>query len=118
MKSHVSLGFKLCPVCLTKHSEMVLLNKNLRKTLEGSTFMGYDLCPEHASMSAEYLTMVGVTGNPELGPASFTGEVAHIRWQAAREIFTSIGSRPFVFTEPAVIERLKAMTEPSEVSHH
>ena len=109
-KSHVGMGHKLCPVCGTKHDEVVLLDRRLRKSLDRDVCMGFELCPEHAKMSGEYLSIVEAVGNP-LDGGTLTGRSAHLRWHIAGRVFDVEMSRlhPFVFCEPGVIERLQAM---------
>lgn len=109
-KSYVAMGYKTCPVCHTKHDEVVLLNKRMKASFEESgVFMGYELCPEHIKMSDEYLTVVG----GEAG--QFTGEVAHLRWHVAFDIFNHISDKSIkvVFAEQAVIDHLKQLASKS-----
>jgi len=46
-KSHVGIGFELCPVCAKKHNESILLDKRLKKSIEKDNFLGWNLCNEH-----------------------------------------------------------------------
>jgi len=112
-KSHVGMGHKLCPVCLKKHDEVVLLDQRLQKTLTRDTFMGYELCPEDAKKSGEYLAIVGLTGHPQSNiPPNFTGETVHVRWEVAERILTGMTiskAQPFVFAPQSVIDTLKGM---------
>jgi hypothetical protein len=115
-KSHVGMGHKLCPVCHTKHDEVVLLDKRLRDTLTRDMFMGYELCPECAKKSEEYLAIIGMTGDPNTDKsAQFIGEVAHVRRAFASEIFTNVDTtRPFMFAPPEVIDMLKNLASTAE----
>ena len=108
-KSYVGMGHKLCPICGTKHDEVVLLDKRLRETLTRDMMMGYELCPEHAAMSDEYVALVEVTCDPNrYEDAEFTGRTAHVRWAVADDMFSVDMSRahPFVFVEPEVMNQL------------
>ena len=113
-KSHVGMGFSVCPICGTKHDEVVLLDKHLQKTLERDNFMGYELCPEHAAMSVEYIALVecdntGVGKSLKSADANRTGQFAHVRRTAAKNILNVElpSDLPFVFAEVGVIETLK-----------
>lgn len=109
--SHVGMGYKLCPACHEKHDETVLLHKRLRNTLPRESFMGYELCPKHAAMSEEYVALVEMTGDPKVRGTQFTGNVAHVRWEAAARIFNIPMTRehPWVFVEVGVIEKLQQL---------
>lgn len=110
-KSHVGMEYKICPVCHEKHDEVVLLDGRLKDTLPLDMMMGYELCPKHAAMSEEYVALIEVTKDPNQYPQStqFTGATAHVRWEAADNIFDCDMSRrnPFVFIGPGVITQLQ-----------
>lgn len=112
-KSHVGMGYKMCPCCHERHDEVVLLDKRLRNRLERDNFMGWALCPKHDAMKDEYVALVEVTGNPNQGSARFTGGVAHVRWHVAEQLFRDHVKRehPWMFVEAGVIAKLQAMTE-------
>lgn len=111
-KSHVGMGYKVCPVCHTKHDEVVLLDKRLRNTLERDNMMGYALCPEHEAMSGEYLALVEMTGSYKDRTAAFTGNVAHVRRTVAAQIFgEAYAPHKWVAVEVGVIAKLQAMQQ-------
>lgn len=91
MKSHVGMGYEVCPICLTKHDETVLLDKRLRNTLERDNFTGFSLCPPCKELSEEYVAIVIITDDENskvtLQTANRTGEIIHIKRVACRKIF-------------------------------
>jgi hypothetical protein len=117
-KSHVGMGHEVCPICDTKHTESVLLNKYLRKTLTRDMVTGLSLCPEHKKMSGEYVALVGVSNAPRAGQSRLnpedairTGDLAHLKWEAADNIFNVKMDRkhPMVYVDTEVIEHLKKL---------
>lgn len=115
-KSHVGMGFKICPICYAKHDEVVLLDKRLKDSLERDNFMGFDLCPEHEAMREEYVALVEVTNNAchnlEPEDAKTTGRVAHVKRTAIGQIFNVQfpADMPMCYVEVGMIDALKAWT--------
>lgn len=111
-KSHVGLGFSVCPVCGIKHDEVVLLNMHLRNSLRKDNFMGWSMCVEHKKLELEYVALVEVsnTTQPTLENAIRTGVVAHVRREAWPIVFNSkVPNVPMVFVECGVVDKLNAM---------
>lgn len=46
MKSYVGMGHDECPICGAKHSEVVLIDKRVRNTLDHDQTVGISECPE------------------------------------------------------------------------
>ncbi len=117
-KSHVGMGFSVCPICGAKHDEVVLLDQRLRQSLTQHEFMGWALCPEHEAMRAEYLALVEVEGQPtgtgheQLAKAKRTGEICHVKREAVPHIFNVEVPEdlPLIFVEQGTIAKLKEMT--------
>jgi hypothetical protein len=118
-KSHVGMGFDLCPVCGAKHNEVVLLDRRLQDSLQRENFMGFSLCPEHAAMEAEYLALVeiksgGKSSESRLKPEDVhnqrTGKVAHIRrTEVSHVLAVNIPDDiPLIYVEEGVVDALKA----------
>lgn len=120
-KSHVSMEQHICKVCgHTYDTGNILLDKRLRESMETHTVTGAGLCPDHQKLYDEgFVALVGVdesksrvgaggTIKPE--DAYRTGEVAHIRREAAWVLNIPIPDGiPLVFCDPAVISQLQAM---------
>lgn len=113
-KSHVGMGFQLCPICYEKHDEVVLLDRQLKDSLEHDNFMGFSLCPKHEDMKTEYIALVECS-NTHIGDnlkpedARPTGIYAHIRREAAKFIFNVDlpATLDFVYCEVGVIGKIK-----------
>lgn len=98
-KSHVGMGFLVCPVTGEKHSESVLLDKNMKDRLEKENFMGYAYCPEVAAKIAEgYVCLIEIKNtNPDdkeavesklsLQSADRTGTYVFIKKELAQDMF-------------------------------
>jgi len=122
-KSHVSLEMKVCIVCGHKYSAGVLIQKNLRPTLERETVTGYGMCEEHQKLSDDgYLALVGIdptkseilpNGNVKPEGVYRTGNVAHIRMAIMHQVINAKipDGQEVVFVEDEVIHLLKARME-------
>jgi hypothetical protein len=118
-KSHVSMGFTLCPVCAFKNEcDTVLLDKRLKATLSRETFTGWKMCEAHEKLRNEYIALIGcdydkstkdARGNITLEGAYRTGDVVHIRRDAFRAIIKGHDDfeGDFMFIDPNAIEKLK-----------
>lgn len=115
-KSHVGMGFSVCPICYEKHDEVVILDTRLHNSLKRDNFMGFSLCPTHKGMKKEFVGLVEVkNGSQNLTPkdAQPTGQVAMVKRTAAANIFnvTIPDDCPMVYVEIGVIDKLKQMVE-------
>lgn len=113
-KSHVGMGYQLCPICYEKHDKVVLLDRRLKDPLEPESFTGFSLCPKHAAMQEEYVALVecsnsNVSGNLKPQDAKPTGAYAHIRRTVTDQVFNVPipADIPFVYCEAGVIGKLK-----------
>lgn len=93
-KSHVGLGFTICPICGHKNeADCVLLDKRLHNTLDRENFMGWEMCKEHQSKFDEgYITLVEI--DPAQSKQPFqpntiwrTGMIVHIKQEAFMKMF-------------------------------
>lgn len=118
-KSHVGMGFSVCPICMKEHDEVVLLDTRLRESLTDHMFMGWDLCPEHKEMEQEYIAFVECEGGGDtitkikLHEAKRTGRIAHVRREVANNMLRANlpANLPFVFVDKGVIDLLEKMTQ-------
>lgn len=126
-KSYVSLEQHACLVCgVAYDTGNLLLDRRLRESMKRYTVTGWGLCAEHARMFSEgYIALVecdptrsNPSGADRVKPehAHRTGRLAHVRRHVFTQVFnvTLADDQSCVFVEPGVIERLQAMTEPSE----
>ena len=119
-KSHVGMGHEVCPICGTKHDEVVLLDKRLLNTLTRDMVTGMSLCTSCKDKTEEYLALVGVS-NTSTGSklkqedAIRTGELVHIRRTVAARIFSIPldNKLPMAFVDSEVINHLKKLQEES-----
>jgi hypothetical protein len=113
-KSHVGMGYHLCPICYEKHDEVVLIDKHLRNTLERENFAGFELCPKHKEMAGEYIALVEVSNKApvtQMHEAKPTGKVAHIRRSAWSLVFnTPCHEGPLAYCEAGTIDLLAKRT--------
>ena len=123
-KSYVGMGFLVCPVTGEKHSESVLLDKNMKDRLEEENFMGYAYCPEVAAKIAEgYVCLIEIKNQPSskeaeqvsMRDADRTGVYFFIKSELARDMFKIEGKVEEVqFVSLEVVEfltNLKVQTE-------
>ena len=116
MKSYVTIEQNICPVCTKKHDTgAILMNKRLRNSFEQSTLTGWGLCKECEKLHSDgYLALVAIDETKSKRPYKpdtvyRTGEIAHIRYEMAEQIFNveySLRKYPFIFVDSAVIAKL------------
>ena len=112
MKSHVGLGYNVCPICYQKHNEVVLLDKRLKNSLERDNFLGFEICPEHKAMEKEYVGLVVVKNDisvAKLTPknAEPTGNYAMLRREAAKHLLKIDASKlPLFYIDQTVFNML------------
>jgi hypothetical protein len=121
-KSHVSMGQHKCPVCCKDYgSGEILLDRRLRNSLERHTVTGWgDLCPDCMKLHEDgYVALIACDdelsdktsdGNVKFDGAYRTGNVAHLKREAAGRMFNvDISDHKFVFVQDEVIDMLKEM---------
>lgn len=112
-KSHVGMGFHVCPICGTKHGEMVLIDKRLQDTLESENFVGWQMCAAHEEMYRQgYIALVEAkpsdlpSGNTLRG-ADRTGRIMHIAKDAWRSVLNCpVPETPLAFIDPAAFDMI------------
>ena len=118
-KSHVGMGFHVCPVCGLEHDEAVLLQTRLGlpPKLTAHEFLGWKMCPEHQKLQDDgYTAMIEVTNKPStLKDALRTGRIAHVRNSAWPKIFnTEPPEGGIAFAELGLFDKLQEKVE----DHH
>ena len=116
MKSHVGMGYDVCPICGTKHNETVLLDKRLKQTLERDNFTGFSLCPPCEELKEEYVAIVIITNDEKskvtLQTANRTGEIIRIKHEAFKNIFNA-DPQDMVWGTEELATKLKGMMHES-----
>ena len=118
MKSHVSMEQKLCVVCGKPYdSGAILLDCNLKESMEKHTITGFGMCEEHEKLTNDgYVHLVGInhnksevlpSGNVNPNGAYRTGALAHIKKHVFTNMFNmSIPRNGVVFVDPEIINLL------------
>jgi hypothetical protein len=109
-KSHVGMGFHVCPVCGKEHDEVVLLDRRLRNTLTNHMFAGWSMCEEHQKLRDDgYIALIETSNRPTgLADAVRTGQLAHISSGAYPHFFNSEPPPGGIaFVEVGVIAKLQ-----------
>lgn len=102
-KSHVSMGYYLCPYSGKEHSEVVLLDTQLKNSLERKTFLGYELNPE---LDDNYIYLVGTDSDPNADKkAQLTGTNIALKKEFAEHIGLDT-NQPWGFADSAFIKQL------------
>jgi hypothetical protein len=126
-KSYVSIEQQVCLVCgQTFETGALLLDRRLRASMDRQTVTGWELCAEHRRLyEAGFVALIecdparsGATPHTRAlqpGQAYRTGQWVHLRRETFARVFNveMAPGQPCCFVEPGVIERLKAMVEPS-----
>lgn len=116
-KNYVGMGYSVCPVCLKEHSESVLLDTRLKKSLTRHEFAGWELCEEHNKLYVDgYIALVECVEEPKnIQSANRTGNIVHIKLSVWSHIFnTDPPTNPMVFIGTDVFNTLRTMLENEE----
>jgi hypothetical protein len=119
-KSHVGMGYNVCPVCGQTHNESVLLHKHMRPVLTRNEFLGWVMCDEHQKLCHEgYTALIEVNGQPKsLSDADRTGRLMHIRNSVWDQIFNMpLPDQGLCFVDPEAFAKLEAKYEAAHDQH-
>jgi hypothetical protein len=93
-KSHVGMGYNVCPITGEKHSELVILDKKMQDTLEKDNFLGLAYGPEAVEKLANgYVALIEVnnqndgTDKISLSEANRTGTYCFVKRELVRDMF-------------------------------
>jgi hypothetical protein len=120
-KSHVGMGFNVCPVTGEEHSESVVIDKKMRESLDLKNFLGYAYSPEVAAKLAEgyiYLIEVKNQGNEAkmaMKDADRTGVNVCIKRDLAQQMFDIPEVADMQFVSSEVIEFLQNLKNRSDL---
>ena len=112
-----SLGQLVCPVCLKRTDDCVLIDRRL-KEMPHTTDIGWGMCEEHAKLRDEgYIALVECSNIPvatneglSVGDAVRTGAFAHLKKEVWGKIIdVSCGAGDIVFVDEKVIPALQRM---------
>ena len=115
--SHVSVAFKVCPICYENHDDGVLIHKRLANVLPHKMCTGFELCEDHKAKRADWLGVVEVSQAPPVGEtlkpenAKPTGRYAMLKRDVVPKVFNiSIGAElDFVYTDVEGFDELMRM---------
>ena len=113
MKSYVGIGITQCPICM-KTEKSILLDKQLKETLNPEQFLGWAYCEEHSKLLEEgYAALVEVEEPAtSMEDAKLTGRYALVRKKVADEMFSEPVAE-YSFVEVGVIDKLKEVQDHS-----
>ena len=125
-KSHVGMGYSICPVCGEKHDQVVLLDRALRDTLEHEQCMGVALCPTHRNLFHEgYIALIEVRNRPvgnsleQLQTADRTGKACHLRRAVWSQLFDgAVPDGAMAFVGEGTIDALERVMAQAEAQAH
>lgn len=114
-KSHVSLGFKVCPVCGKEVDDCVILDKRLKNTLERKTYIGLQLCDEH--LKEGFVQLIEIDSTKSSNESVFrTGRTALVKNETFQNIFDkTIPSKSFGFIDIEAFEKLIELYESTTI---
>jgi hypothetical protein len=118
MNDSIKMGTLVCEVCGKEHSHGagILIHKRMGN-IEG-TCTGYGLCEEHETLHKDGYIALIVASNPtgsaktlKMREADRTGEIIHMKREAAEEMFKNNFEveRSFVFIDTELADRLKKL---------
>lgn len=125
-KSYVTIEAKVCPVCGKEwKTDTILMHKRLVEKFEMTTVTGYDLCPDDEAKYAEgFIALVeakdkGHGSTAKIHEPHRTGRIAHMKFEAAKQVFTTQLERdgkmlPMVFIDQEAYEKILSMRPEEE----
>ena len=118
MKSHVSIEKKQCPICLVTHDKDcgVLLDKELKNTLEKETVTGFSFCESCQELKdQDYVALIELKSSPSKDELNVreschlrTGVIAHSPRLALKSILNiPIPEDDIMFVQLGVIQQIQ-----------
>lgn len=120
-KSYVGMLHDVCPICTKESNTQLLLDRRLRNTLERDNYRLGDICKDcKAILATDRIALVEISNPPPVGKsrvdpgeANRTGTVMWLRRHVFQQLFGETPSTEFVFVDPDVVVKLKALYEES-----
>lgn len=110
-KSCVGMSYKLCPACLDRHDETVLIDRRLKDSLDYDNFTGWAMCPVHEKMREKYVILVecetAPAGDNPLVSAKRTGQLAFVKRDVWEGVFNSEMPKAMAWVPVGVIQSLQ-----------
>jgi hypothetical protein len=105
----------ICPICrVTFDTGAILLDRRLRDSMERHTTTSLSICPDCTTQSEDgWIALVGANGPVQDGllkpqDAVYAAEYLWVKRYVADQLFNvPLDTHPFVYLEPAAIERVK-----------
>lgn len=127
-KSYASMEQHQCPICLTLfETGNILMDQRLRKKFEMQTLTGYSPCAKcEEKLSQGFVALIETAGTKQGNTTTLdvprSGNLVFMKREVFSQIFDApppaTDKPPMVFIEPGVIQKLQAMTEGTEETHH
>lgn len=96
-KSHVGLGYTVCPVCLEKSADSILMDKKGREQFDDNKkyFTGLELCNKHQEAKDNDMVAIIVVRKEPTEENTFlnldrTGEVFHVDKKSFAKLFKAM----------------------------
>lgn len=118
-KSHVGMGYSICPVCGIKHNDIILLDTRLKNTLEFNNFLGWKICvPHQEQIDNGYVHLIvcknkNQTSFIKLEDADRTGEIISIKKNVLKDLINRDHSN-FIFIDEEFRDALINLKERDE----
>lgn len=114
-KSHVGMECKVCPLCGKIFSNgNILIDKQLKNSLERETVTGVQLCEEH--LKEDYVALIeideskSVIENGKVTQPFNTGRAAHLKDEAFERVFNlDVPSYRFIYVDQEVFNSMFIM---------
>ena len=117
----VKLEKHICIVCGCEYNTGgLLMHKNMKSISDDQAITGWGMCEEHTELRDKgFVAMVGVSNPEEVTPerlkpenANRTGEIAHIRMSAFKNLFNAeVPEKMFCFCSEQIFQALKELQE-------
>ena len=116
MKSHVGMGFYICPATGNKlESTEILLDKRLKASLEPENFMGWKLSPEvQEQIDNGFVCLIVIDEEKSTGHKPHevwrTGDVVYMKLEAAQQAYGD-EVKDLAFISEASFEDIKKLND-------
>lgn len=118
-KSYVGMGYEVCPICYTKHSETILLDRRIKDSLDKDNFLGFRFCPEHEKTKETHIALVEITNTTNQAKvkpenANPTGRYILMTKEVAKHILQGVELVALMYIDYATYEAIVNITKPEK----